>query len=245
VNSILIVPKWMIGGGETSVGMRNCRIIGSFELEETLKGCLAQLPCSEQGHLQLHQELSAPSSLTLGVHRDKVECSQSGRNWTFLNVQRDAQRIKLHVVFSAKPGISIPWTFPGKCFDNVVSDGALPIEMWSVYRTFQIPFNKILRLACAKHVVMLRVLLLNFVSLRQHTTAFVPSSGRIYSFGLGGNGQLGTGTTSNRKSPFTVKGNWLPYSTQCLIPAGKQHLAYLLFAFLFLSMCIADLEIGL
>ncbi|XP_009077375.1 PREDICTED: probable E3 ubiquitin-protein ligase HERC4 isoform X3 [Acanthisitta chloris] len=50
---------------------------------------------------------------------------------------------------------------------------------------------------------------------RQHTSAFVPSSGRIYSFGLGGNGQLGTGTTSNRKSPFTVKGNWIPYSTLC------------------------------
>ncbi|XP_074400507.1 putative E3 ubiquitin-protein ligase HERC4 isoform X2 [Zonotrichia albicollis] len=50
---------------------------------------------------------------------------------------------------------------------------------------------------------------------RQHTTAFVPSSGRIYSFGLGGNGQLGTGTTSNRKSPFTVRGNWIPFSTQC------------------------------
>ncbi|NXQ17481.1 HERC4 ligase, partial [Peucedramus taeniatus] len=50
---------------------------------------------------------------------------------------------------------------------------------------------------------------------RQHTTAFVPSSGRIYSFGLGGNGQLGTGTTSNRKSPFTVKGSWIPFSTQC------------------------------
>ncbi|NWZ22204.1 HERC4 ligase, partial [Asarcornis scutulata] len=57
---------------------------------------------------------------------------------------------------------------------------------------------------------------------RQHTTAFVPSSGRIYSFGLGGNGQLGTGTTSNRKSPFTVKGNWLPYSTQCLIPTDSE-----------------------
>ncbi|XP_035186482.1 probable E3 ubiquitin-protein ligase HERC4 isoform X1 [Oxyura jamaicensis] len=57
---------------------------------------------------------------------------------------------------------------------------------------------------------------------RQHTTAFVPSSGRIYSFGLGGNGQLGTGTTSNRKSPFTVKGNWLPYSTQCLIPRDSE-----------------------
>ncbi|KAI2555951.1 HECT and RLD domain containing E3 ubiquitin protein ligase 4 [Homo sapiens] len=51
---------------------------------------------------------------------------------------------------------------------------------------------------------------------RQHTSAFVPSSGRIYSFGLGGNGQLGTGSTSNRKSPFTVKGNWYPYNGQCL-----------------------------
>uniref|UniRef100_A0A8C6VII4 HECT and RLD domain containing E3 ubiquitin protein ligase 4 n=1 Tax=Naja naja TaxID=35670 RepID=A0A8C6VII4_NAJNA len=49
---------------------------------------------------------------------------------------------------------------------------------------------------------------------RQHTSAFVPSTGRIYSFGLGGNGQLGMGTTSNRKSPFPVKGNWLPYSGQ-------------------------------
>ncbi|NXJ48207.1 HERC4 ligase, partial [Spizaetus tyrannus] len=57
---------------------------------------------------------------------------------------------------------------------------------------------------------------------RQHTTAFVPSSGRIYSFGLGGNGQLGTGTTSNRKSPFTVKGNWLPYSTQCPITTESE-----------------------
>ncbi|XP_063291143.1 probable E3 ubiquitin-protein ligase HERC4 isoform X2 [Pelobates fuscus] len=47
---------------------------------------------------------------------------------------------------------------------------------------------------------------------RQHTLAFVPSSGRIYSFGLGGNGQLGTGSTCNRKSPFTVKGNWVSYS---------------------------------
>uniref|UniRef100_A0A669PYQ2 HECT-type E3 ubiquitin transferase n=1 Tax=Phasianus colchicus TaxID=9054 RepID=A0A669PYQ2_PHACC len=77
---------------------------------------------------------------------------------------------------------------------------------------------------------------------KQHTTAFVPSSGRIYSFGLGGNGQLGTGTTSNRKSPFTVKGNWLPYSTQCLIPAGKQHLAYLLFGLVFLNKCFFLIE---
>ncbi|XP_053307027.1 probable E3 ubiquitin-protein ligase HERC4 isoform X2 [Spea bombifrons] len=50
---------------------------------------------------------------------------------------------------------------------------------------------------------------------RQHTLAFVPSSGRIYSFGLGGNGQLGTGSTCNRKSPFTVKGNWMSHSDNC------------------------------
>ncbi|XP_004701437.1 probable E3 ubiquitin-protein ligase HERC4 [Echinops telfairi] len=59
---------------------------------------------------------------------------------------------------------------------------------------------------------------------RQHTSAFVPSSGRIYSFGLGGNGQLGTGSTSNRKSPFTVKGNWLPYNGQC--PSDTDHEDY-------------------
>ncbi|XP_058527674.1 probable E3 ubiquitin-protein ligase HERC4 isoform X7 [Ochotona princeps] len=57
---------------------------------------------------------------------------------------------------------------------------------------------------------------------RQHTSAFVPSSGRIYSFGLGGNGQLGTGSTSNRKSPFTVKGNWLPYNGQHLLDTDSE-----------------------
>ncbi|XP_055503151.1 probable E3 ubiquitin-protein ligase HERC4 isoform X2 [Leucoraja erinacea] len=48
---------------------------------------------------------------------------------------------------------------------------------------------------------------------RQHTLAFVPSSGKIYSFGLGGNGQLGTGSTSNRKSPSTARGAWVPYGS--------------------------------
>ncbi|XP_051009127.1 probable E3 ubiquitin-protein ligase HERC4 isoform X9 [Acomys russatus] len=57
---------------------------------------------------------------------------------------------------------------------------------------------------------------------RQHTSAFVPSSGRIYSFGLGGNGQLGTGSTSNRKSPFTVKGNWYSYNGQCPQDNGSE-----------------------
>uniref|UniRef100_A0AAR2LM97 HECT domain-containing protein n=1 Tax=Pygocentrus nattereri TaxID=42514 RepID=A0AAR2LM97_PYGNA len=43
---------------------------------------------------------------------------------------------------------------------------------------------------------------------RQHTLAFIPSSGKIDSFGLGGNGQLGTRSTCNRKSPAPVKGPW-------------------------------------
>ncbi|TRY65653.1 hypothetical protein DNTS_009883 [Danionella cerebrum] len=46
---------------------------------------------------------------------------------------------------------------------------------------------------------------------RQHTLAFIPSSGKIDSFGLGGNGQLGTRTTCNRKSPTAVKGCWRAY----------------------------------
>ncbi|XP_072095264.1 probable E3 ubiquitin-protein ligase HERC4 isoform X2 [Mobula birostris] len=70
---------------------------------------------------------------------------------------------------------------------------------------------------------------------RQHTLAFVPSSGKVYSFGLGGNGQLGTGSTSNRKSPSTVRGAWIPYSPNAennffvkrIYSGGDQSFAYL------------------
>uniref|UniRef100_A0A3B4Z5D6 HECT and RLD domain containing E3 ubiquitin protein ligase 4 n=1 Tax=Seriola lalandi dorsalis TaxID=1841481 RepID=A0A3B4Z5D6_SERLL len=44
---------------------------------------------------------------------------------------------------------------------------------------------------------------------RQHTLAFTPSCGKMDSFGLGGNGQLGTRSTCNRKSPAPVKGPWV------------------------------------
>ncbi|XP_062256539.1 probable E3 ubiquitin-protein ligase HERC4 isoform X2 [Platichthys flesus] len=40
---------------------------------------------------------------------------------------------------------------------------------------------------------------------RQHTLVFTPSSGKMDSFGLGGNGQLGTRSTCNRKNPAPVK----------------------------------------
>uniref|UniRef100_A0A6Q2XX91 HECT domain-containing protein n=1 Tax=Esox lucius TaxID=8010 RepID=A0A6Q2XX91_ESOLU len=57
---------------------------------------------------------------------------------------------------------------------------------------------------------------------RQHTLAFIPSSGKIDSFGLGGNGQLGTRSTSNRNSPAPVKGPWQKLDS-CLIGSIEQH----------------------
>ena len=51
-------------------GLEHHRTVERFKLEETLEGHLVQLPCTEQGHLQLHQVLRAPSSLTRSVCRD-------------------------------------------------------------------------------------------------------------------------------------------------------------------------------
>uniref|UniRef100_A0A8C7RE28 HECT and RLD domain containing E3 ubiquitin protein ligase 4 n=1 Tax=Oncorhynchus mykiss TaxID=8022 RepID=A0A8C7RE28_ONCMY len=65
---------------------------------------------------------------------------------------------------------------------------------------------------------------------RQHTLAFIPSSGKMDSFGLGGNGQLGTRSTSNRNSPAPVKGPWVAYNGPTPTIAGKHfkflHLIY-------------------
>uniref|UniRef100_A0A669C5C7 HECT and RLD domain containing E3 ubiquitin protein ligase 4 n=1 Tax=Oreochromis niloticus TaxID=8128 RepID=A0A669C5C7_ORENI len=58
---------------------------------------------------------------------------------------------------------------------------------------------------------------------RQHTLAFTPSSGKMDSFGLGGNGQLGTRSTSNRKSPALVKGPWVATSTATDTGEGTAH----------------------
>ncbi|XP_043826949.1 probable E3 ubiquitin-protein ligase HERC3 isoform X1 [Dromiciops gliroides] len=49
---------------------------------------------------------------------------------------------------------------------------------------------------------------------RQHTLAFVPSSGLIYAFGCGARGQLGTGHTCNVKCPSPVKGHWAAHNGQ-------------------------------
>uniref|UniRef100_A0A8D3E7K1 HECT and RLD domain containing E3 ubiquitin protein ligase 4 n=1 Tax=Scophthalmus maximus TaxID=52904 RepID=A0A8D3E7K1_SCOMX len=52
---------------------------------------------------------------------------------------------------------------------------------------------------------------------RQHTLAFTPSSGKMDSFGLGGNGQLGTRSTCNRKSPAPVKGLGVASNQDCCV----------------------------
>ncbi|XP_025109436.1 probable E3 ubiquitin-protein ligase HERC4 isoform X2 [Pomacea canaliculata] len=45
---------------------------------------------------------------------------------------------------------------------------------------------------------------------RRHTLAHVTKTGKLYSFGLGGSGQLGIGDASNRTSPSRVQGPFLP-----------------------------------
>ena len=47
-------------------------------------------------------------------------------------------------------------------------------------------------------------------SSRCHTLALIDSTGKLYSFGLGANGQLGTSATTNQKTPTPVHGGWLP-----------------------------------
>ena len=49
--------------------------------------------------------------------------------------------------------------------------------------------------------------------------AFTPSAGRIYAFGLGGSGQLGSGSYENKLAPTNVKGPLVPYQKDdCKIP---------------------------
>ncbi|XP_062963461.1 probable E3 ubiquitin-protein ligase HERC3 isoform X1 [Cynocephalus volans] len=56
---------------------------------------------------------------------------------------------------------------------------------------------------------------------RQHTLAFVPSSGLIYAFGCGARGQLGTGHTCNVKCPSPVKGYWAAHHGQLSARADR------------------------
>ncbi|KAJ9585786.1 hypothetical protein L9F63_002423 [Diploptera punctata] len=57
---------------------------------------------------------------------------------------------------------------------------------------------------------------------RRHTLAFVPSRGRVYAFGLGGAGQLGTRATRNANTPQVVLGPWISPGGVSVVRAGVQ-----------------------
>ena len=62
---------------------------------------------------------------------------------------------------------------------------------------------------------------------KKHTLALVPSRGRLYSFGLGGCGQLGNNSFTSATNPQVVHGPWIGQSdnssqkTVCVHCIGK------------------------
>lgn len=69
---------------------------------------------------------------------------------------------------------------------------------------------------------------------RQHCLAFVPSRGRVYSFGLGFTGQLGVRKTTNASTPQVVLGPWLSPSGASVVAASSSaennYMIYRIFA---------------
>ncbi|CAH2001547.1 unnamed protein product [Acanthoscelides obtectus] len=57
---------------------------------------------------------------------------------------------------------------------------------------------------------------------RQHSLAFVPSRGRVYSFGIGGSGQLGLRKPSSASTPQVVLGPWVSPSGMSLVPQNDK-----------------------
>ncbi|XP_050295958.1 probable E3 ubiquitin-protein ligase HERC4 isoform X2 [Anthonomus grandis grandis] len=58
---------------------------------------------------------------------------------------------------------------------------------------------------------------------RQHCLAFVPSRGRVYSFGIGGSGQLGVRKTNSAYTPQAVLGPWVSPGGSSLIPSDNKN----------------------
>lgn len=57
---------------------------------------------------------------------------------------------------------------------------------------------------------------------RHHALAFVPSRGRVYSFGLNGAGQLGLRKSGNAFSPQVVLGDWSSPSGAPVVPTDSK-----------------------
>ncbi|XP_066248449.1 probable E3 ubiquitin-protein ligase HERC4 isoform X1 [Euwallacea similis] len=58
---------------------------------------------------------------------------------------------------------------------------------------------------------------------RQHCLSFVPSRGRVYSFGIGGSGQLGVRKTNSACTPQAVLGPWISPGGSCLVPPDNKN----------------------
>ncbi|CAG9769467.1 unnamed protein product [Ceutorhynchus assimilis] len=58
---------------------------------------------------------------------------------------------------------------------------------------------------------------------RQHCLALVPSRGRVYSFGIGGSGQLGVRKTNSAYTPLAVLGPWVSPNGSALIPLDNKN----------------------
>ncbi|XP_060525182.1 probable E3 ubiquitin-protein ligase HERC4 isoform X2 [Cylas formicarius] len=58
---------------------------------------------------------------------------------------------------------------------------------------------------------------------RQHCLALVPSRGRVYSFGIGGSGQLGTRKPSSASTPQVVLGPWVSPGGKALLLRDDAH----------------------
>ena len=97
--------------GKVAVGTGNM-IIDLFELEGTLKGHLAQLPCSEQGHPQLHHVLRAPSNLTLGVSKCGAS-NLSGHHYCMGIAKSQPEPLIEHLVKGHSPGAQVKATQEG------------------------------------------------------------------------------------------------------------------------------------
>ncbi|KAF5286890.1 hypothetical protein FQA39_LY00423 [Lamprigera yunnana] len=65
----------------------------------------------------------------------------------------------------------------------------------------------------------------------RHTLALVPSRGRVYSFGLGGSGQLGGNKVANSLIPQVVHGPWVSSSGSAVVQSIHSHcIVYRIFA---------------
>ena len=63
---------------------------------------------------------------------------------------------------------------------------------------------------------------IGFFDFRGHTLAYVPKTGTLYAFGLGGSGQLGLMQTKNCNSPFAVESMFSPGSRPDASPSSMQ-----------------------